>query len=75
MRPDPTVDDRWVIGDRFGLPIPADPAALHAGGAAFLTQAFQASGALAAGDAVTDISQFDEIPGGSTGRKLLLGVE
>jgi hypothetical protein len=41
----------------------------------FLTQAFRASGALEAGNAVTRISQFDEVPGGSTGRKLLLSVE
>ena len=67
--------DRWVTGDHFGLPIPADPAALHSGGAAFLTEAFRTSGALDAGNAVTRISQFDEVPGGSTGRKLLLTVE
>jgi len=67
--------ERWVIGDHFGLPIPADPAALHSGGAAFLTEAFRISGALDAGNAVTRISQFDEVPGGSTGRKLLLTVE
>lgn len=75
MRPESTADECWVTGDHFGLPIPADPAALHAGGVTFLTQAFQASGALAAGNAVTGISQFDEMPGGSTGRKLLLRVE
>jgi len=68
-------DDRWVTGDHSGLRIPADPAALRAGGTAFLTQAFRASGALAADNAVTGISQFDEVPGGSTGRKLLLRVE
>jgi hypothetical protein len=67
--------DQWVTGDHFGLPIPADPAALHSGGAAFLTEAFRTSGALDAGNAVKRISQFDEVPGGSTGRKLLLTVE
>ena len=67
--------DRWVTGDHFGLRIPADPAALHSGGAAFLTEAFRTSGALDAGNAVKRISQFDEVPGGSTGRKLLLTVE
>jgi len=67
--------DRWVTGDHFGLPIPADPAALRAGGTTFLTQAFRASGALTADNAVSRISRFDEVPGGSTGRKLLLRVE
>ena len=63
------------FGDHFGLPIPADPAALRAGGTTFLTQAFRASGALSADNSVTLISQFQEVPGGSTGRKLLLRVE
>jgi hypothetical protein len=67
--------DRWVTGDHFGLPIPADPAALHSGGAAFLTQAFRISGALESGNAVKAIRHFEEVPGGSTGRKLLLAVE
>lgn len=68
-------DDRWVTGDHFGLPIPADPAALRVGGTAFLTQAFRASGVLAADNAVARISRFGEVPGGSTGRKLLLRIE
>ena len=67
--------DRWVTGDHFGLPIPADPDALRASGTTFLTHAFRASGALPADNAVTRISRFDEVPGGSTGRKLLLRVE
>jgi hypothetical protein len=46
MRPQPSADDQWVTGDHFRLPIPADPAALRAGGAAFLTEAFRVSGAL-----------------------------
>jgi hypothetical protein len=64
--------DRWVTGDHFGLPIPADPAALQTGGAAFLTEAFRAYGA---DNPVTQITQFDEVPGGSTGRKVQLQVE
>ena len=32
-------DERWVTGDHFGLSIPVDPAALRAGGTAFLTRA------------------------------------
>jgi hypothetical protein len=75
MHPQPSADDRWVTGDHFGLPIPADPAALRAGGTTFLTHAFRVSGALTADKAVSRISRFDEVPGGSTGRKLLLRVE
>jgi hypothetical protein len=69
MRPQPSADDRWVTGDHFRLHIPADPAALRAGGAAFLTEAFRVSGALIAGNAVTRISRYQEVPGGSSGRK------
>ena len=68
-------DDRWVTGDHFGLSIPVDPATLRASGTAFLTRALRASGALAADNAVTRISGFQEVPGGSTGRKLLLRIE
>ncbi len=57
------------------LPIPERAAALREGGIEFLTAAFQASGALAADNRVVRITQFEEICGGSTGRKLLLGVE
>jgi hypothetical protein len=69
MRPQSSADDHWVTGDHFGLPIPADPAALHAGGAAFLTRAFRVSGTLTAGNAVTGISRFQEVPGGSTPKR------
>ena len=75
MGPQASADDQWVTGDHFGLAIPADPAALRAGGAAFLTRAFRVSGALTHGNAVSRISRFQEVPGGSTGRKLLLRVE
>jgi hypothetical protein len=68
-------DERWVTGDHFGLSIPVDPAALRAGGTAFLTRALRASGALAADNAVARISGFQEVRGGSTGRKLLLSIE
>jgi hypothetical protein len=67
--------DRWVTGDHFGLSMPADPAALHSGGTTFLTSAFRAAGVLDAAETVTRISQFDEVPGGSTGRKVRLRVE
>ena len=67
--------DRWVTGDHLGISIPADPAELLAGGPAFLTRAFRSSGVLTDDNAVTGISRFHQIPGGSTGRKLLLRVE
>jgi hypothetical protein len=67
--------DQWVTGDHLGLKIPADPAALRAGGTTFLTDAFRASGVLTADNTVTAISRLEEVPGGSTGRKLLLGIE
>ena len=66
--------DDGSTGDQFGLPFPADPAALRAGGARFLTEAFRASGALD-GNAVTRITEFREVAGGSTGRKVVLSVE
>ena len=65
MRPQPSADDQWVTGENFRLPIPADPATLRACGAAFLTEAFRVSGALTPGNAVTSISRYQEVPGGS----------
>jgi hypothetical protein len=64
--------DRWVTGDHSGLSIPADPDALRAAGTTFLTEAFRAYGAE---NPVARITQFDEVPGGSTGRKVLLRVD
>lgn len=51
-------DDRWVAGDHFGLAIPADPETLRAGGTAFLTRAFRASGVLIDGNEVARISGY-----------------
>ncbi|WP_083746426.1 hypothetical protein [Mycobacterium terramassiliense] len=64
-----------MTGAQFGLPIPADPAALRGGGERFLTEAFRASGALSVDNAVTSITECREVAGGSTGRKLVLSVE
>jgi hypothetical protein len=64
----------WVRGDSLGLDIPAHGAALRAGGAAFLTRAFRAAGAIRPDNRVTAITAFREIAGGSTGRKLMLTV-
>lgn len=65
----------WFPGRHAALPIPAHAEALREGGAAFLTAAFRSSGALAADNAVRRITEFEDCPGGSTGRKLLLSVE
>jgi hypothetical protein len=59
----------------MGLDIPAHSEALRADAAEFLTRAFHASGSLASDNRVTRITEFKEISGGSTGRKLLLAVE
>jgi hypothetical protein len=64
----------WAPGDMTGLPIPARAAALRSGGTSFLTEAFRANGVLAADNRVTQITRFEECPGGSTGRKVLLSV-
>ena len=64
----------WVRGDMLGLEIPAHGEALRAGGEVFLTTAFRAAGALDADNRVVRITRFEDCPGGSTGRKLLLSV-
>ncbi len=66
---------RSVTGEQFGLEIPADPARLRDGAARFLTDAFRASGVLADGNAVTSVTAFREVAGGSTGRKVALSIE
>jgi hypothetical protein len=70
-----SADHRWVTGDRFGQAIPADPATLRGGGPRFFTDAFRSAGALADDNAVARITDFGEVAGGSTGRKVALGVE
>jgi hypothetical protein len=64
----------WATGDLGGLAFPVHSDALRQGGVDFLTSAFLASGALARDNQVLRIEQFEEWPGGSTGRKLLLTV-
>ncbi len=59
----------------MGLEIPAHSDALRKGGAAFLTKAFRAAGSISADNSVTCITGFQEVAGGSTGRKLRLAVE
>lgn len=64
----------WVEGDGTGLPIPGDPAALRAGGAAFLTAALQQAGVLDHDNRVTAITRFEELAVGGTGCKIILSV-
>ena len=71
--PDTAFD--FIRGDTTGLLIPARPEALAEAGAAFLTQAFRAFGALGADNAVARIVSAAPCPGGSTGAKLFLSVE
>jgi hypothetical protein len=66
---------RWVPDDGTALLIPADAEQLRCGGPEFLTAAFRGFGALRSDDAVAAITEFTECDGGSTGRKLLLGVD
>lgn len=66
---------QWVRGDTLGILLPACGEALREGGAEYLTEAFRASGALAADNRVTRITEFEDCPGGSTGKKLFLSVE
>jgi hypothetical protein len=64
----------WVAGDIFALPIPAHIAALRERAVEFLNESFRASGAMAADNAVTGITRFDESSVGGTGCKLILSV-
>lgn len=70
----PPTGDGWVVGDQSGVAFPAHAGALRDGGTTFLTRAFHASKVLGSDNTVTGITHFEEIPGGSTGRKLLLSV-
>ncbi|MFA5711143.1 hypothetical protein [Mycolicibacterium sp.] len=67
-------EPRWVPGDFFGLPIPADAAALRTDPVSFLDDAFHRFGSLSPDNHVTAVTQFEECAGGSTGRKLLLSL-
>lgn len=64
----------WVPDDGTALLIPADAEQLRCGGPEFLTYAFRRFGVLRSDDAVEAITEFTDCDGGSTGRKLLLGV-
>jgi hypothetical protein len=65
----------WFRGDYTCRDVPAHAGALRAAGAAFLTEAFRAFGAIGPDNAVTRIVGLEHCPGGSTGAKLFLTVE
>ncbi|MDO9485918.1 MAG: hypothetical protein Q7K25_07630 [Actinomycetota bacterium] len=71
---EPAADERWVKGDNFALSIPADPEALLAGGAAFITTAFRAAGVISASNSVTEIIESSEFFDGGSGKKLKMTV-
>jgi hypothetical protein len=71
---DSPTKERWVIGDNFGLRIPADPETLLAGGPEFLTKMFHAAGVLDASNSVTAIVAASEFFDGGSGKKLKLTV-
>lgn len=64
----------WAVGDRLGLAIPADGAALRNGGAEWLTRAFRAMGSLAPDNRVAAVTGCESFSGGGTGTKALLTV-
>jgi hypothetical protein len=68
------VSVEWLPGDATGLSFPAHAAALREGGTAFLSAAFHAFGVLDEYNEVVAIDRFEEVSGGSTGRKAVLSV-
>ena len=70
-----STNEAWVVGDNFGLSIPADPEALLEGGTEFLTYAFRASGQLAENNRVVSIVDSAEFFDGGSGKKLKMTVE
>ena len=70
-----STNEAWVVGDNFGLSIPADPDALLEGGTEFLTYAFRASGQLAENNRVVSIVDSAEFFDGGSGKKLQMTVE
>ncbi|MBW8784107.1 MAG: hypothetical protein JF593_05640 [Novosphingobium sp.] len=65
----------FVRGDDTGLAIPAHTDALREAGAAFLTAAFRAFGAIGSDNAVRRITRWEEVRAGNSGHKLALSVE
>nr|WP_325096550.1 hypothetical protein [Mycolicibacterium vinylchloridicum] len=64
-----------IIGDDTAVELPTHPTAFAAAGTRFLTTAFHAYGSLSPDNIVTRVTEWNEVGGGSTGRKALLSVE
>jgi hypothetical protein len=63
-----------VPGENLGIEFPTSLEVIQQRGPAFLTRAFQATGALTADNAVAEIIRFEEFIGGGAGRKAWLTV-
>jgi hypothetical protein len=74
MATDPQPLD-FVLGDATGVRLPTHPDALRDAGAAWLTEAFRAYGALPPDNAVTRITRCEPCLAGNSGEKLLLSVD
>jgi hypothetical protein len=66
--------NRWVMGEYFGLQIPADMEALLSRGTDFLTEAFLRFEMMSPGNRVIDVVDAQEFAGGGTGKKFLLSM-
>lgn len=65
----------FAVGDDTGVRMPAHPEALREAGAAFLTRAFQAFGALPVDNAVERIVDIAPCTAGNSGQKVFLTVK
>jgi hypothetical protein len=65
----------FVRGDSTGLAIPAHSEALRSGGAAFLSDALRAFGAISPQNRIARITRLEPFRGGNSGEKALLTVE
>ncbi|MEZ5743956.1 MAG: hypothetical protein R3D89_09620 [Sphingomonadaceae bacterium] len=65
----------FVSGDATGIAIPVHPEAIADDPARFLTDALLAQGAIAPGNAVTQVTRFEPFAGGNSGKKLVLDVD
>ncbi|BDE14084.1 hypothetical protein Mkiyose1665_05350 [Mycobacterium kiyosense] len=63
-----------VVGDASGRAFPVDPDGLRAGGAQLLTDLLRSAETLPADNWVVDLTGFEEVAAGSTGRKVALTV-
>lgn len=65
----------WVKGDFLASDTPAHSEALKLAGAEYLTKVFRLTGSISNDNRVTEVTEFREVSGGSTGKKSILTVE